>query len=69
MPGVVAYPFTLRNGSHQQLCVIGLSYIFYIFQLWNLLEKGFFADVFIDQKDLYETIFFKQKLKKIWNFF
>ncbi len=41
MSVVVAYPFTHKNGSYQQLCVISLSHIFYIFQCWNLLEKGF----------------------------
>ncbi len=40
---MVAYPVTHRNGSHQQLCIISLSYIFYIFQHRNLLEKGFFC--------------------------
>ncbi len=40
---MVAYPFTRRNGCHQQLCVISLSYIFYIFQHRNLLEKGLFC--------------------------
>ncbi len=43
MPAVVAYPFTHRNGSHQQLRVISLSYIFYISQHWNVLEKGLFC--------------------------
>ncbi len=43
MLAVVAYPFTHRNGSHQRMCVISLSYIFCVFQHWNLLEKGFFC--------------------------
>ncbi len=38
-----------------KLCVISLSYIFYIFQRWNLLEKGFFCRLFTDQKDLYKN--------------
>ncbi len=52
---MVAYPFTHRNSSHQQLCVISLSYIFCIFQHWNLLETGFFADVFKSEEPLQKS--------------
>ncbi len=43
---VVAYLFTHRNGNHEQLCVISLSYIFYLFQRCNLWEKCFFHRCF-----------------------
>ncbi len=64
MPIVVAYPFTYRNGSHQQLCVISLSYIFYVFQHWNLLEKGFFCRCFHRSEGTLQNNFLQIKVEE-----
>ncbi len=50
-------PITHGNGSHQQRCVISFSYIFYIFQHWNLIEKGFFSRRFHRSGHLQQIFF------------
>ncbi len=61
---MVAYPFTHRNGNYQQLCVISLNYIFYIFQRWNLLEKGFFCRCFHRSVEPLQKNFLQVKVKE-----
>ncbi len=63
---VVSYPFTHRNGSHQQLCAISLSYISYIFLHWNLylLKKGFFCRRFHRSEGRLQKHFLQIKVKE-----
>ncbi len=61
---MVTYLFTDRNGSHQQLCVISLSHVFYIFQHRNLLEKGFFCRHFHRSEGPLQKNFLQIKVEK-----
>ncbi len=61
---MVAYLFIHRNCSHQQLCVINLSCIFYIFQHWNLLEKDFFCRHFHRSEGPLQTNFLQIKVEE-----